>query len=380
MKAPIQIQPPENWQDFETLCKKLWGEIWHCTDTIKKNGRSGQNQCGVDVYGAPNDGIEYYGIQCKGKDNYTQSQLTKKEVDEEIKKAKNFKPQLKFFYFATTAVKYAKIEEYIREKNIESRSNQGFGIDVFSWEDIVDKLKENRDTYNWYINNCQYIDNSDVGVEIVGENFKLTPTLCRTTTKYRLHPHRDNPNMKQIFDMTRRMQSSSWSPMSMRAPSKVNYSWCKINFRISNIGSTVLSDYHLTISFTEGVKEISVSRSYCNEPLINPAERAYINNKIDNERELFFSTEYRDAIEYRPKNTKLVQDESRSFTVKVLPYLEATKVKLDWLFLANSYKKAGEIEIDVFSSVEEITNQIFVDLEAELKPDESILGYKIKIE
>lgn len=84
MKAPIQIQPPENWQDFETLCKKLWGEIWHCTDTIKKNGRSGQNQCGVDVYGAPNDGIEYYGIQCKGKDNYTQSQLTKKEVDEEI--------------------------------------------------------------------------------------------------------------------------------------------------------------------------------------------------------------------------------------------------------------------------------------------------------
>lgn len=45
---------------------------------------------------------------------------------------------------------------------------------------------------------------------------------------------RDNPNMKQLFDTTKRMQSSSWSPMSMRAPSKVNYSWCKINFRISN--------------------------------------------------------------------------------------------------------------------------------------------------
>lgn len=36
MKAPTQIQPPENWPDFEALCKKLWGEIWHCADTIKK--------------------------------------------------------------------------------------------------------------------------------------------------------------------------------------------------------------------------------------------------------------------------------------------------------------------------------------------------------
>ena len=36
MKSPTQIQPPANWQDFETLCKKLWGEIWCCKDTIKK--------------------------------------------------------------------------------------------------------------------------------------------------------------------------------------------------------------------------------------------------------------------------------------------------------------------------------------------------------
>lgn len=116
MIAPTQIRPPENWQDFELLCKKLWGEIWNCSDTIKRNGRSGQKQCGVDVYGTPNSSVEYYGIQCKGKDNYTHAQLTKKEIDAEITKAKNFKPALKAFYFATTAVKDATIEEYIREK------------------------------------------------------------------------------------------------------------------------------------------------------------------------------------------------------------------------------------------------------------------------
>lgn len=126
MQALTQIKSPENWQDFETLCKKLWLEIWNCSDTIKENGRSGQNQYGVDVYGAPNNGIEYYGIQCKGKDNYIHSQLTTKEIDEEIQKAENFKPSLKMFYFVTTAVKDAKIEEYIRLKNVKSRSRGGF--------------------------------------------------------------------------------------------------------------------------------------------------------------------------------------------------------------------------------------------------------------
>lgn len=53
MKALKSLPKPQNWQDFETLCKKLWGEIWECHE-IKKNGRQGQVQNGVDVYGKPN--------------------------------------------------------------------------------------------------------------------------------------------------------------------------------------------------------------------------------------------------------------------------------------------------------------------------------------
>jgi hypothetical protein len=44
------LSKPENWQDFESLCKKLFGEVWNCRNTIRKNGRSGQDQSGVDVY------------------------------------------------------------------------------------------------------------------------------------------------------------------------------------------------------------------------------------------------------------------------------------------------------------------------------------------
>jgi hypothetical protein len=103
-----QIRKPENWQDFEELCKLLWGEIWDCPE-IKKNGRSGQNQNGVDICGIPNGENGYYGIQCKGKDEYTKAILTEKEVLFEIEKAKQFKPLLRKFYFATTANKDEKI-------------------------------------------------------------------------------------------------------------------------------------------------------------------------------------------------------------------------------------------------------------------------------
>lgn len=73
------MEKPVNWQDFESLCKKLWGEIWHCP-SIKKNGRQGQSQNGVDIYGIPAGETDYFGIQCKGKDDYTKAQLTETET------------------------------------------------------------------------------------------------------------------------------------------------------------------------------------------------------------------------------------------------------------------------------------------------------------
>jgi len=81
-----KIQRPENWQDFESLCKMLWGEIWQC-DEIQKNGRSGQSQNGVDVYGIPVNEVAYYGIQCKGKDEYINVNFTTNEIDIELAKA-----------------------------------------------------------------------------------------------------------------------------------------------------------------------------------------------------------------------------------------------------------------------------------------------------
>lgn len=35
------IRQPETWQDFESLCKKLWEEIWDCAE-IKKIACNGK--------------------------------------------------------------------------------------------------------------------------------------------------------------------------------------------------------------------------------------------------------------------------------------------------------------------------------------------------
>ena len=73
MIAPSQIKKPENWQDFEKLCKLLWGELWDCSDTIVRNGRQGQNQHGVDISAFVKKANGYCGIQCKGKDDYSKN-------------------------------------------------------------------------------------------------------------------------------------------------------------------------------------------------------------------------------------------------------------------------------------------------------------------
>lgn len=116
MIAQTQLKKPSNWQDFEKLCKLLWGEIWGCEDTIKRHGRQGQNQYGVDVFSYVEKYGGYCGIQCKDKDDYTNAQLTESEIDTEIEKALSFEPELKLLVFATTANKDAKTEDTLERK------------------------------------------------------------------------------------------------------------------------------------------------------------------------------------------------------------------------------------------------------------------------
>ena len=379
MEGKLQLRKPENWQDFERLCKVLWGEIWECPDTIKRNGRQGQAQKGVDVYGVKKGECAYRGIQCKGKDDYTNSQLTESEIDNEIAKALLFTPKLKSFYFATTANKNAHIEEYIRKKNLESISKGGFEIDIFAWEDIVDLIEAHRNTYNWFLNNCSYKDVSDVEVFIGGKKeYTISPEYFRITKEYQLKPQElswsSEKSLKIIQANTHFMNLND----VLYPPSKHDYRWCTISINIYNTGKTVIEDYKLSIIIEmENVLEISDKFHYHNSRLMDQAAVAQINTRKDAQREVFESTEYCNVIEYRPKDRILVQDDHRTFKIAVKPKDNVQSIKVMWVLYSRNYRKEGELILNVEPKFEDKKEKVEVDNIDELKENEVIILPKI---
>ena len=375
MEAKTQLRKPENWQDFERLCKVLWGEIWECPDTIKRNGRQGQAQKGVDIYGIKKGECVYRGIQCKGKDDYTNSQLTESEIDKEIAKALLFTPKLKSFYFATTANKDAHIEEYIRNKNLESISNGGFEIDIFAWEDIVDLIEAHRNTYNWFLNNCSYKDVSDVEVFIGGEKeYTIFPEYFRIRKQYTLRSRAQRlSSLSNLLITPPLLGNNLFNPKY-----KHDYRWCTIPISITNTGKTVIENYKLEIIIEwDKVDEISDKFHYLNNIMMDQAAVARINASREAKREVFHSTEYCDVIEYRPKDPVLVQSDHRAFEIAIKPKDNVQSIKIMWVLYSRNYKKEGELLLNVEPKFEDKKEKVEVDNIDELKENEVIILPKI---
>src|SRR4051794_25251402 len=104
MELPI----PKSWEEFETIVRDAQAQRWKTT-TLQKNGRRGQKQQGVDVFG-PDEIGRRVGIQCK----CYKGNLTLKIVTDEIANAENFKPQLSALFIATATDHDAKLQEEVR--------------------------------------------------------------------------------------------------------------------------------------------------------------------------------------------------------------------------------------------------------------------------
>ncbi|MFC5282647.1 hypothetical protein [Pedobacter alpinus] len=389
MISPTQIRKPENWQDFEKLCKKLWGEIWECSAFIKRNGRGGQNQSGVDVYGLPKGEKQYFGIQCKGKDDYSKSKLSEKEIDLEIEKARKFTPPLNTLIFATTADKDVKIEEYIRKKNIENIENGLFNIDIASWSDIVDLLEERRSTFNWYINNCQYKDASDISV-LFGdeEEIEIHPKYIKTSKIYRLKREIDyslfpdwvnpeHPFAKQLASIQKLREPIYSSPFD-RKKRKIDHRWCSLPFKIYNTGSTVIEDYKLLVRFDrDKVEEIDDKfRSFSPGPLYNQTLIVAENAERIKNRQVFQSSAYYNHIEFIPTNKILVQEDIVRFDVSIIPKDNVEEIEVTWVLKSRDFKKEGKLKIKITPHYEENREIIEVESIEELKDNELIITPK----
>lgn len=364
------IRKPENWQDFESLCKKLWGEIWEC-HSIKKNGRNGQAQHGVDVYGVPTGESEYFGIQCKGKDDYSQAELTIKEIDEEILKAIEFKPPLKHFIFATTANKDARIEEYIRVKDVESRKNNLFSIELCAWEDIADLIEDNRDTFNFYMKGVDHKTKYDVSILFQNDSnsIELHPKFEKYITI--IDSTYDPSVVKNIFgtDYYKTLQSLSVKHYDFSSQQR-NLSFCKLGIEIVNSGSIALEEYKLILSFEDlEVQEISENDTHDYLPIISLSHKPYW---IDGNNIIY---------KPMPPNRMLIQKDKRYFEFFIKPKPENYEIKLKWHFLAKDFDLSG---VNIITIIPEFKENKTIRQPRENESDESeyfeIQDCKVKVE
>lgn len=263
MKISQTLRKPENWQDFESLCLLLWREEWKSED-IKKNGRNGQAQKGVDICGHRDGENEYSGIQCKCKPG--NKVLTTNEIDNEIDNAQAFKPALKRLVFATTSDKDAALEEYVRIKDEENRKNGLFTIDIKSWQDIVDMLERNKLVLNTYMD----IVADDYAVTITFDDGRdekvIRPKWSRV---YYMEPipkeepveAAPKPNYNVLFgDVVSQLQHIAELADTFNRPvmatakivkgtMKTNHTYCHLRFMVVNQGRTPIDDYKIIFHF-----------------------------------------------------------------------------------------------------------------------------------
>lgn len=344
MEISKSLRRPSNWQDFETLCKKLWGEIWNSQE-IKKNGRNGQVQFGVDVYGIPQGENEYFGIQCKGKGEYTNKQFTEKEIEEEISKALHFKPKLKKFYLATTAVKDVNIEQFVREKNIEHISKGLFEIHIFSWEDIVDLIDENRQTYNWYVKNINYKMSKAVKITFQNNSTELviTPKFKKNVIykydKSVLAAHKSLMLLDNVLVLDKLFSRTSFSK------TEVNHSYSKIYFQIHNIGDDAIEEFKLITKFKGEIVDIA------EENTIEHGIEKLIKKSYDISN--VFIDKEQQVVKIIPQKKILVGDDtftSDEFYIK--PKSEEYEIEVNWKLISKDFKDEGILKLLVKPEIE----------------------------
>ncbi|BED99976.1 hypothetical protein J4G66_01975 [Aeromonas dhakensis] len=123
----IFMPPPANWQDFQALIVDV-AKSKYIEDLVQEYGRQGQIQHGVDVY-AVDIFDRHIGIQCK--ETKTNS-LKPKDIDNEVIKAKGFKPVLDVFIIATTIRIDANLQNHVNKLNSTSK----FKVQLWFWDDI----------------------------------------------------------------------------------------------------------------------------------------------------------------------------------------------------------------------------------------------------
>lgn len=142
--AATQIPKPADEQAFERASIVLWRALLG-DPNIQRNGRRGQRQNGVDLFGVRDQDPAYViGVQCKLKsDGHF---LTADEVRDEVRKALTFRPDLREYFITTTAPDDVALQELARELALEQKNNgRRILIYVWGWNTLEERISEHAD-------------------------------------------------------------------------------------------------------------------------------------------------------------------------------------------------------------------------------------------
>lgn len=141
--SSISIPRPKDWQDFERKTRVLFQDLLQDPNT-QTNGRSGQRQHGVDVFGTRKATGALVGVQCKGREgDYNNQGLTTEELRAEVAKTEHFVPALREFYLLTTAPDDATIQEAARLLEAELKTaGRDLVVGVWGWNTLEQRISQ----------------------------------------------------------------------------------------------------------------------------------------------------------------------------------------------------------------------------------------------
>lgn len=366
MKAPMNIHPPKNWQDFETLCLKLWGEIWSIPHEIEFNSDNSQGQNGVDIYGPVDGGINYNGIQCKNKKlnliDGSPNRISIKDIQDEIDKAKGFTPALKKLVIATSLPKDRAIEEYVRQQSVLHAQNGLFTIQVCFWEFFERKLPEFESVYNWYLKNEDFHRLRQLTVTFKGGLTEKVyhPKFLRTIERYEIPPP-PLPNVENSlffrgtnmpileFLKNDRAKFEHLYNREMLLPGSIMIEWqqnCWLKLYIANTGQAVIEDYKIELEFEGDFVEVAPEKAnLAFYPNFTNDVKGYRDSKTD--------------LYIEPRKKILVQGDSYvsgNFYLKPPIGIEA-EVKLHWKLLSRDFTDSGTLLLKILPKYHTVVNR-----------------------
>lgn len=124
---------PQSWDEFENIATDVLRVRWR-DPNVTRNGRNGQKQYGVDVYGYPehlSSRTGLAGAQCKRIDS-----LSVKVVDECVADAERFSPALSELIVCTTAPRDASVQLHARTLTQQRGVAGKFKVLIMFWEDL----------------------------------------------------------------------------------------------------------------------------------------------------------------------------------------------------------------------------------------------------